>query len=314
MSRYPLVPTRSHLASVVAAVVLALAAIVPSSGTVLAQGITIDCASYLPAGTVAASPAAPVEATPGPSDAEQVAFPADGGELTVFAAASLTAAFEAIALDIATANPGVGISFNFAGSQVLVTQLSEGAEADVFASASSAQMAAAQEAGVIAGEPVVFTQNRLTIVVPADNPAGVTTYADLAGDLDLVLALPEVPVGQYARQSICTAANDSGTYGDGFAEAVASNVVSEEDSVKAVLTKVSLGEADAGIVYTTDITPDLADSVSAIGIPAEVNVPGQYPIAVVNGGDDALAAAFIAWVTGPDGQATLAEFGFEPKP
>ncbi len=162
--------------------------------------------------------------------------------------------------------------------------------------------------------PVVFTQNRLAIVVPADNPAGIETYADLAGDLKLVLALPDVPVGQYARQSICTAGEDSATYGDGFVDAVAANVVSEEDNVKAVLTKVVLGEADAGIVYTTDITADVDAHVTIIEIPADVNVVARYPIAPVAGGDTSLAAAFISFVTGPEGQAILLEYGFEPKP
>jgi molybdate transport system substrate-binding protein len=232
----------------------------------------------------------------------------------VFAAASLTASFEQIATDLEAANLGLEITYNFAGSQALVTQLTEGAEADVFASASNGQMKNAVEAGVIDGSPVVFTQNRLAVVVPADNPAGIASFADLAGDLDLVLALPDVPVGQYARQSICTAGQDTAAYGDGFVDSVAANVVSEEDNVKAVLTKVSLGEADAGIVYTTDITADVADSVTIIEVPAEVNVVAKYPIAPVVEGDAALAAAFISYITGDEGQATLQEFGFEPKP
>lgn len=296
---------------------LALMMVGFSSTPVIAQGITIECATFLPTPTVAASPAADTAATPSTDDqasSEPVAFPEGGGELMVFAAASLTASFEEIEAKLESDNPGLEITYNFAGSQALVTQLTEGAEADVFASASNAQMKKAVEADVIDGSPVVFTQNRLAIVVPADNPAGIASYADLAGDLSLVLALPDVPVGQYARQSICTAGLDTATYGEGFVDAVAGNVVSEEDNVKAVLTKVSLGEADAGIVYTTDITADVADSVQIIEVPAEVNVIAKYPIAPVAGGDAALAAAFIAYVTGPDGQAILQEYGFEPKP
>jgi molybdate transport system substrate-binding protein len=241
-----------------------------------------------------------------------VPFPA-GGEVTVFAAASLTAAFEAIAADLEAANPGLALAFSFAGSPALVTQLTEGAAADVFASADHAQMEGAVAAGVIDGEPVVFTRNRLAIVVPADNPAGITGLADLAGeDVDLVLAAPEVPVGQYAREAACRAAADPATYGEGFLEGFAGNVVSNEDNVKAVLAKVQLGEADVGIVYVTDVTPDVAADVQLIEIPDEVNVIAEYPIAPVEGGDVALADAFISYLLGPDGQATLAEFGFQP--
>jgi molybdate transport system substrate-binding protein len=265
-------------------------------------------------------PAAPApspttgEASP-PVGAAPVAFPPEGGDLTVFAAASLTAAFEQIKSDLEATNPDLTITFNFAGSQSLVTQLTEGAEADVFAAANVSQMSNATGAGVISGEPRLFAGNRLTIVVPADNPAGIESAADLASDgVDIVLAAPEVPVGQYAREAACTMAADAATYGEGFLDGFAGNIVSNENNVKAVLTKVQLGEADAGIVYTTDITPDVAGDVLRIEIPAEVNVIATYPIAAVEGGDAALADAFISYVLGPDGQASLAEFGFEPAP
>jgi len=245
--------------------------------------------------------------------AAPVAFPAEG-ELTIFAAASLTEAFDQIIADIEAANPGITIEEpNYAGSQALVTQLSEGAEADVFASASGRQMTVAVENGVIAGEPVNFTRNRLAIVVPTDNPAGIDGVEDLGqDDLKLVLALPDVPVGHYAREAVCKAGADAATYSAGFVDAVAGNIVSEEDNVKAVLAKVQLGEADAGVVYTTDVTEDVA--VTVIQIPQAVNVDARYPIAPVVDGDEVLAAAFIAYVLGPDGQATLRSFGFEPMP
>jgi molybdate transport system substrate-binding protein len=262
----------------------------------------------------AAQATAAAEATP-VADTAPAEFPAEGGDITVFAAASLTASFERIKAELEAAQPDLTITYNFAGSQALVTQLSEGAEADVFAAASRAQMTNAFDAGAIIGEPEVFTGNRLTIVVPADNPAGIQSAADLANEgLDLVLAAPEVPVGQYARESACKMAADTATYGEGFLDAVAGNIVSNEDNVKAVLTKVRLGEAEAGIVYTTDITPDVAADVLQIEIPADVNVIATYPIAPVEGGDAALADAFIDYVLGPDGQATLVEFGFEPAP
>jgi molybdate transport system substrate-binding protein len=274
------------------------------------HAIAIECspAATPAAGTSTAASTATVEASP-------ASFPAGGGDLTVFAAASLTGAFGQVKADLEAAHPGLSISYNFAGSQALVTQLSEGAKADVFASAGNAQMDAATEKGVIDGEPTVFAQNRLAVVVPTDNPADLATAADLANDgVKLVLAQAAVPVGQYARQSICLMGADTATYGESFVDRVAVNVVSEEDNVKAVLAKVQLGEADAGIVYTTDVTADVAEDVDLIEIPSAVNVIATYPIAGVTGGNAELARAFIDYVLGPDGQAALHAFGFEPKP
>ena len=137
--------------------------------------------------------------------------------------------------------------------------------------------------------------------------------ADLAsGDLDLVLAAPEVPVGQYSRAAACQAAADPATFGEGFLDGFAANIVSNENNVRAVLAKVQLGEADAGIVYTTDVTPEIVDEVQVIEIPDAVNVAAAYPIAPVAGGDPALAAAFVSYLVGPEGRATLEAFGFQP--
>ena len=155
--------------------------------------------------------------------------------------------------DLEAAHPGLTITYNFAGSQALVTQLQEGAKADVFASANNAQMKAAIDNGSISGEPEPFVRNRLAVVVPADNPAGIDSPADLGQDgLKLVLAQAEVPVGKYARESLCKMGQDSATYGDDFVNSVAANIVSEEEDVRDVLAKVELGEADAGIVYVSD--------------------------------------------------------------
>jgi molybdate transport system substrate-binding protein len=168
------------------------------------------------------------------------------------------------------------------------------------------------EAGVIAGKPVIFARNRLAIVVPADNPAGISSPADLAGDgVQLVMAADTVPVGQYARESICLMSADVSTYGDDFADRVASNIVSNETNVRNVLTKVQLGEADAGIVYVTDVTPAIADEVTLIDIPEPVNRIASYPIAPVVDGNQESATAFISYVLNSAGQATLAEFGFQ---
>jgi molybdate transport system substrate-binding protein len=297
-------------ALVAIAVIVALAAGIAGSGLLVSAQVTIDCAE-------SPAPTAPADASPTGASPEGANrdFPADGGDLTVFAAASLSDVFEQISADIQAQNPAVTITFNFAGSQALVTQLSEGAAADVFASASQSQMTAAIGAGVIEGEPSIFAQNELVIIVPADNPAGIETAADLGNPgVLLVTAQEGVPVGQYTRQLVCAMAQDVTTYGDDFASRVAANVVSEEENVRAVATKVSLGEADAGVVYATDVTPDVVESVEIIPIPAGVNVVAEYPIAAVSGGDAALAEAFIDYVLSSDGQATLAEFGFLPAP
>ncbi len=295
-----------RLALLIALLAFAAPSTMPSP---VGAAATIDCASPGPDPTVAGTPAA----TPLPTIVADAPFPAAGGELTVFAAASLTGAFTQIGDDLMAAHPGLAITFNFAGSSTLVTQLVEGASADLFAAASPAQMTKAVAGGVIAAEPQVVTRNRLAIAVPADNPAGIASLADLADDgVSLVVGIPDLPAGQYARQVVCAAASDPATYGDDFAARVAANVVSEEENVRAVLAKVRLGEADAGIVYTTDIDAAAAADVLLIQIPAAVNVVATYPIAPVAGGDAPLAAAFIAYVLGPDGQATLAAFGFEP--
>jgi molybdate transport system substrate-binding protein len=274
------------------------------TATFAQQSIACAAPAAAAATAVAASPSA---------DAA-IPFPADAGTVSVFAASSLTDAFNAIGEDLEAANPGLDLVFNYAGSQALVTQLSEGASADVFASANTSQMKAAEEAGVISGESSVFAQNKLAIVVPSDNPAGITSFADLGTDgVKLVLAAEDVPVGQYGRVAICNAGADTATYGDGFVDNVAGNIVSNETNVKNVLTKVQLGEADAGIVYVTDVTADISAEVTLVEIPSDVNVIAKYPVAAVEGGNTASADAFISYVLGADGQATLAKFGFQSK-
>ncbi len=250
--------------------------------------------------------------TSGAVERDPVAFPAEGGDLTVFAAASLTDAFEAIESELEAANPNLSITYNFGGSQALVTQLKEGAEADVFASANVAQMDVATEAGLVAGAPLPFTHNRLAIVTPAGNPAGIDTAADLGEEgILLVLAQPEVPAGRYARESVCLMATDPATYGAGFVERVAANVVSEEEDVRDVLAKVALGEADAGIVYVSDALA-AGDRVHVVDIPDAVNVIATYPVAVLAGGDEVLGSAFVAYLLSEEGQAMLERYGFQP--
>jgi molybdate transport system substrate-binding protein len=236
-------------------------------------------------------------------------------ELVVFAASSLTDAFTEAVETFEAANPGVTVTFSFASSSDLATQLSEGAPADVFASANARQMQVAADGGRIAGAPVNFLTNRLAIIVPSGNPAGVESLADLKKEgLRLVLAAPDVPIRGFAEQVLDKAAADH-AFGATFKEDVLAQLVSEEANVRQVVAKVSLGEADAGIVYISDVTPDLASSIVAITIPAELNVLAVYPIAVTNDSKQAeLAQAFVDFILSEDGQAILNKWGFGPKP
>jgi molybdate transport system substrate-binding protein len=233
------------------------------------------------------------------------------GGITVFAAASLTEAFEEIGAAFEDANPNVSVEFNFAGSQELRTQLEQGAPADVFASANHVQMDLAVEAGEIAGEPRTFAHNYLVVIVPKSNEAGIETLHDLANPgVKVVLAQPQVPAGAYARE-LLDAASASPDYVTDFAERVLDNVVSEEPNVRQIVAKVQLDEADAGIVYTTDVTPEVAADLNVIEIPSELNLPASYPIAITDGaGAPDIAQAFIDYVLSDDGQAILSAHGF----
>jgi molybdate transport system substrate-binding protein len=270
---------------------------------------SIDCSELPVTGSGNVTPE--VDAiTPGTTD-DPVPFP-DDAAIMVFAAASLTDAFTQIGEDISEAHPGVSVEFNFAGSQALVTQLSEGAEADVFASANLTQMESAVDAGVIDGTVSIFARNHLVVIVPEGNPAGLFSPADLGKEgILLDIAQEDVPVGRYTRQSVCLMDQDTETFGEDFAGRVSDNIVSEENNVRAVVTKVALGEADAGVVYQSDVTPDVADQVEIIEIPEAFNVVAEYPVAAVAGGDAALSQAFIDYLLGPEGQATLEEHGFQ---
>ena len=228
------------------------------------------------------------------------------GDLTVSAASSLTDAFTEIGNAFETANPGTTVTFNFGPSDGLAGQIDEGAPVDVFASASPTWMDSVQDDGPGVTDRADFARNRLAIIVPADNPAGIENLDDLSEDhVQLVLAAEGVPAGDYAREMFRKA---------GIAEAALANVVSNEEDVKAVITKLIAGDADAGIGYVTDVTPAVADRVTLIPIPDDVNVIATYPIAVVNGSQEAdLAQGFVEYVLG-NGQQTLAERGFLPPP
>lgn len=225
----------------------------------------------------------------------------DGGEetLTVFAAASLTTTFEELERQFEEEHPDVDVRVSFGGSSDLVAQLTEGAEADVLASADTRNMDALVEADLAAGEPAEFATNTLVIAVPPGNPAGVTGLADLAEqDLDVVLCAPEVPCGAAALDL----AEQAG---------VRLSPDSEEQSVTDVLGKISAGEGDAGLVYVTDV--EGADgSVEGVEVPEAGDVVNHYPIVGIEGSDQPdLADEWIALVLG-DGQAVLRDAGFGP--
>ena len=219
-------------------------------------------------------------------------------QLTVFAAASLTGAFTELGRRY-TAAQGTRVRFNFAGSQALATQLRQGTPADVFASADLANMAKVRD---LVGTPRSFASNLLQIVVEKGNPRHVTGLKDLADPgLKVVLAAPDVPAGRYAAQALAKAE-------------VAARPVSQEDNVKAVVAKVALGEADAGIVYVTDVAAG-GDKVQGVDIPRDQNVTATYPIATVTaGGNRDKAQAFVDLVLSGQGRQVLRRYGFRPPP
>lgn len=228
--------------------------------------------------------------------------------LTVFAAASLTDAFTEIGENFQKANPNVTVTFNFAGSQALRTQIEEGAPADVFASASGKEMdALIIDSFVTKDSSHIFLHNKLVVILPADNPAGIDSLEDLAtSGIKIVLAAEEVPVGNYSRQALDLM---SASFGTDFKDKVLANVVSYEDNVRQVVAKIQLGEADAGIVYTSDAVA--APELGTIEIPNELNVIAQYPIApLVESTNAELAQGFIAYVLSEEGQAILRKWGF----
>jgi molybdate transport system substrate-binding protein len=231
--------------------------------------------------------------------------------LTVFAASSLTDAFTEMGNNFKTAHSGIDVVFNFGSSSTLATQLTEGAAADIFASANAKQMQVAVDGKRIADKPKTFAKNRLVLIVPADNPAKILRLHDLANTgIKLVIAGPKVPVRDYTDAMIAKLVTDP-NYGDTYKAAFMANVVSEEDNVRQVSAKVSLGEADAGLVYKSDVTPDIADNVIVIQIPDAINTLATYPIAVTDNAADAkLAGEFIDYVLSDVGQDILVKWNF----
>jgi molybdate transport system substrate-binding protein len=235
----------------------------------------------------------------GPSTSSPGASPGSSpsGDITVFAAASLKESFTTIGTAFEAANPGTHVTFDFGASSALAQQITQGAPADVFASASPKNMQQVVD-GKAANDSTAFATNSLEIAVPPSNPAKVTALGDLGtSHVKVVLCQPQVPCGALAQTVLGKAK-------------VTVKPVSLEADVKSTLAKVQLGEADASLVYVTDVT-SAGDKVQGITIPAEVNAATTYPIAVLtNSGNPALARAFVAYVRSPAGRAELTRVGF----
>lgn len=221
-----------------------------------------------------------------------------GEKIVVFAAASLKKPFTEIGERFKTDNPGASVEFSFAGSSDLVTQLSQGAAADVFASADSTNMSKATDGGLVAGDPVNFASNTLTIAVAPENPEKITSFRDLTRPgLNVVVCAPAVPCGSAAAKL------EQST-------GVQLKPVSEESSVTDVLNKVVTGQADAGLVYVTDVLA-AGDEVASVPFPESAGAVNTYPIAVLTQSKHPdLARKFVDMVTGEAGQNILSAAGF----
>jgi molybdate transport system substrate-binding protein len=254
------------------------------------------------------SPSCPPVAASAPARSPD---PADQPDITVFAAASLTNAFEDLRAPWTAAHPGSDLILSLDASSALRAQIEEGAPVDVFASADTHDARILVDGCLAPGPVAAFAGNSLVVVVPAGNPAGIVSAADLARPgVRVVAAGPEVPITRYATaviESLAAASDDPAA----LVAAVTSNTVSEEDNVRAVLTKIELGEGDAAIVYQTDAAS--SGEVESISIPAAADVPATYvAVMVADAPQPALAAEFLAFLTSPEAQVILTHHGFLP--
>jgi molybdate transport system substrate-binding protein len=244
-----------------------------------------------------------------PSRAASAQPSAEAVDLTIFAAASLSGALAKVKAAYETTHPGTTLTVSTDSSVALETQIEQGAPADVFLSADSTNPTKLQQQGLSAGDAVTFAGNQLTVVVPSDNPGGVSGPDDLAKPgVKVIAAGDEVPITKYAKQLVDNLAKQPDAPAD-FAAAYARNVVSKEDNVKAVIGKIELGEGDAAIVYVTDAMS--STKVATVDVPEAANVKASYAGVVVGASThQEPARTFLGWLAGPDGQAILSTFGF----
>lgn len=233
------------------------------------------------------------------------------GEIVVYAASSLTDPFNKIKADLEKANPGLKITYSFGGSNTLRAQLEQGAKADVFASANQTEMDNALKSNLVADKGQVFARNRLVVILPRNNPGKVTKLQDLANPgLKFVTAAKDVPVGGYTLTALDKMSKDAAFTPD-FSTKVQANFVSQESNVKQVVSKVQLGEADAGVCYLTDISASVQNDITTLEIPDQFNTLASYPISALKAASNTAGAqAFVAYITGTQGQEILKSYGF----
>lgn len=231
--------------------------------------------------------------------------------INVFGAASLTASFGEIKTKFEAANPNVTVTYNFAGSNTLVQQITNGGPADVFASADTKNMQKLVTPGLV-NTPQTFAENKVVVILPANNPGNITTLHDLANKgVKIAIANSSVPVGNYTLE-VLSKMGQTSEYGAAYESAVKANFVTQETSVSGVVQKVQLGEVDAGFVYVSDAF-SAGSKVSSIDIPDQYNVVANYPIATVKASThSAQAEAFVQYVLSAEGQAILAKYHFIP--
>ena len=234
-----------------------------------------------------------------------------GGTLTILAASSLIDAFGELGKTFEKQNEGVAVKQSFESSSTLLTQIQQGAPADVFASAATEEMDTAVKDGFVAGEPQVFVKNREIIMVPKDNPAEITVFRDVANPgVKLALAQKDVPAADYALQILDKA---NAQYGPDFKKDVLANVVSREADVRASVNRVVVGDADATFGYASDYTVDIRNRVKVVSIPPDLNIIATYPIAALDGARvPELAKKWVELVTSKHGQRVLEKWNFEP--
>jgi molybdate transport system substrate-binding protein len=252
-------------------------------------------------------------ASSAPTPAASTASSVSAADLTIYGAASLKRALDKAKAAYETANPGTKLTISTDSSAALETQIEQGAPADVFLSADTTNPKKLVDKGLASGAAVTFAGNKLTIVVPTSNSAGITSPKDLAKPgVKVIAALDTVPITKYAMQLVGNLARQA-DYPADFAAAYTANIASREDNVKALIAKIELGEGDAGVVYMTDAKA--STKVKTVDVLDAANVPAAYDGVVVKiSKNPAAASAFLDWFAGPDGQAILSGLGFLPPP